>query len=70
MREFSVILATDQKYGIGKNGQLPWNLPKELKSFIDKTVTTIDNKKQNAVIMGRNTAERLSFFNLIIILRV
>jgi len=59
MRPFSVIVAFDSQYGIGKNGQLPWVLPMDLKNFKEITSTVTDPSKKNAVIMGRKTWESL-----------
>ncbi len=52
---FSLIVAIDSKNGIGKNGQLPWHLPADLKHFREITCTVRDPKKQNVVLMGRKT---------------
>ena len=59
MKEFSIIAAFDSRYGIGKNGQLPWNLPSDLKHFKEITCAVSDPTKKNAVIMGRKTWESL-----------
>ena len=48
---FSLIVATDQEWGIGKDGVMPWDLPGELKHFQDVTI----GDGNNAVIMGRVT---------------
>ncbi|MEJ7691742.1 dihydrofolate reductase [Daejeonella sp.] len=48
----SLIVATDEKNGIGKNNQLPWHLPADLKHF--KTLTT-----GHPIIMGRKTFESI-----------
>lgn len=55
IRPFSVIVAMDSKRGIGKNNQLPWHLPGELRHFKTLTAKTKTPHKQNAVIMGRKT---------------
>lgn len=55
---FSIIVAVDRDFGIGKEGVLPWNLPSEIKHF--KEITTADyNGHQNVVIMGRKTWESI-----------
>jgi len=59
MKEVYIIVATDSKLGIGKDGTLPWNLKNELKYFSKITKTTDDPAKQNLVIMGWNTWESL-----------
>jgi len=49
------ILACDEDWGIGKNGDLPWpHNPADLKWFKDCTLN-------NAVVMGRNTWDSLPF---------
>ncbi|MBU1036564.1 dihydrofolate reductase [Patescibacteria group bacterium] len=55
---FSIIVALDQKRGIGINNKLPWNIKADLKHFSDITINP-SNDKQNVVIMGRKTWESL-----------
>lgn len=54
---FSIIVAADEKMGIGKNGKLPWGLklPTDL-AFFHKTTR---GRGRNAVIMGRTTWESI-----------
>lgn len=59
MIPFNIIVAVDAKNGVGKNGQLPWRLPGELRHFKDITTTIKDATKQNVVIMGRKTWDSL-----------
>ena len=59
MRPFSIIVAFDAQYGIGKNGQLPWGLSLDLKHFKEITTTVTNPAKKNACIMGRKTWESL-----------
>ena len=58
----SIIVATDEKGGIGKDNKLMWNIPSDLKRF--KEITTknqigINNNIKNTVIMGRKTYESI-----------
>jgi dihydrofolate reductase/thymidylate synthase len=57
-RTVSVIVATTQKGGIGKDGTLPWKLPEDMAHF-KKVTTAAPSGKQNAVIMGRKTWESI-----------
>lgn len=44
---------------IGKNGKLPWKIPKDM-SFFYKLTRTTENDKKNIVIMGKNTFQSLN----------
>lgn len=57
--KFSLVVAVDQEFGIGKNNTMPWRLPSDLKYFSDVTTGVQDQQKTNAVIMGRKTWESL-----------
>ncbi|WP_026897981.1 dihydrofolate reductase [Daejeonella oryzae] len=48
----SIIVAADENNGIGKNNQLPWHLPADLKHF--KNLTT-----GHPIIMGRKTFDSI-----------
>jgi len=54
MKNFSIIVAMDQNQGIGKDGQLPWHLPRDMKFFKEMTLKARPGRR-NAVIMGRKT---------------
>ncbi len=54
-----IIVAVDEKNGIGKNGRLPWKLKKEYKYFRETTCKTNDPSKLNMVIMGHRTWDSL-----------
>lgn len=56
---FSIIVAMDEKRGIGKNGDLPWRLPEDLKHFKNITIATDHSECNNVVIMGRKTWDSL-----------
>jgi len=53
--EFSIILAVDEKNWLGKNNNLAWHLPSDMKYFSKTTKSTKDLGKHNAVIMWRKT---------------
>lgn len=53
MRNYKMIVAMDEKGGIGKNNDLPWKIKTDMQYF--KTMTTSDGKLKNVVIMGRKT---------------
>lgn len=52
MPDISIIVAHDDKQGIGKNGQLPWHLSKDLQHFKALTLN-------HPVIMGRKTFDSI-----------
>jgi dihydrofolate reductase len=56
--KFSIVVAVDLELGIGKNNNLPWRLPGDMKFFKTLTSTAAEGKR-NAVIMGRKTWESL-----------
>lgn len=47
-----IIAAMDEKNAIGKNGDIPWHFPEDLKHFKEKTTG-------HSVLMGRKTYESL-----------
>ena len=49
---FSLIVAHDDAYGIGKNGKIPWNCPDDIKYFKSMTINQV-------IIMGRKTYESI-----------
>ncbi len=50
----SLLLAMDRNNLIGRNNDLPWHLPKDLRFFKEKTLG-------NRIIMGRKTFESIGF---------
>ena len=61
---FSIIAAVSNTNGIGKNGQIPWNEPIDMKFFKEITSKVDNPSKRNAIIMGRLTYESLKGRNL------
>lgn len=59
MRPFSIVVAMDDRQGIGKQGDLAWRISADLKYFKEITMRTADSLKRNAVIMGRKTWDSL-----------
>lgn len=58
MKGFSIIVAATQKGGIGKDGNLPWRLPKDM-AFFKQTTSAAAEGRMNAVILGRKTWESI-----------
>lgn len=56
---FSIIAAIDAEGGIGKNGQIPWQISADMKRFKEITTTVRSAGKKNVVLMGRRTWESL-----------
>ena len=65
-----VVAATENGFGIGKEGGLPWRLPGDMAFFKEVTMKvdspspsgvhqTGSDKIENAVIMGRKTYESI-----------
>ena len=52
-------VCTDTKNGIAKDNTIPWQYKEELELFKILTSRTISKELQNALIMGRTTAETL-----------
>ena len=52
--EIHLIWAQENNGGIGKNGQLPWHIPEDLKNFKRLTLNS-------TIVMGRKTWESLPF---------
>ena len=52
---YNLIVAFDSKRGIGRENQLPWYFPEDLKYFSKLT----RGNKNNAIIMGKNTWQSL-----------
>lgn len=48
----SIIVATDNKFGFGKDGKIPWHYPEDFKFFKETT-------KEKTLIMGRKTFDDL-----------
>lgn len=58
MKNFSIIVAADDKNWIWKNNDLAWRLSADLKNFKKITIDSED-WKQNAVVMWRKTWESI-----------
>ena len=52
---FKIIVALDNKHGIGKNNTIPWKCSKDLKYFFNLTT----GNGNNAIIMGKNTYDSI-----------
>lgn len=58
---FKIIAATSPSGGIGFKGNLPWRNSTDMKYFKNITTQRLDERKTNAVIMGRNTFKSLHY---------
>lgn len=58
MRSFAIVVALDDKQGIGKANALPWRLARDMQRFKDVTIPAPAGR-QNAVVMGRKTWDSL-----------
>ncbi len=54
---FNIILATDNKYGIARDGVIPWYITEDLRFFRQKTANNYLGKR--VIIMGRKTSDTL-----------
>lgn len=59
LKKYSLVIAVDEKNGIGKDWILAWDIPEDRKYFRLVTSTTKNKNKKNAVIMGRKTWESI-----------
>lgn len=53
--KLNLVVAACNDWGIGKDGQLPWRLKKDMEFFKKMTTQTDNPDKKNVVIMGRKT---------------
>ena len=55
MRSFAAVVAADEEWGIGRDGDLAWRLPGDMRWFRELTIGKPPEGVQNTVIMGRKT---------------
>lgn len=54
--KISLIVCTDDRNGIAKNGQIPWSIKEDMHFFYDVTTTKNNSTDpSNVIIMGKNT---------------
>lgn len=59
MTRFDIVVAADEAGGIGKEGEIQWRLPGDLRFLKKKTTDVASEGERNAVIMGRKTWETI-----------
>nr|XP_033808959.1 dihydrofolate reductase-like isoform X3 [Geotrypetes seraphini] len=52
-----LVAAVSRNMGIGRKGDLPWNLPNEFKYFIEKITAVLEPGKKNLLIWGHKSFE-------------
>jgi dihydrofolate reductase len=58
--DLGIVVAVDSKNGIGKDGDLPWGrIRGDMKHFLNTTTSGSTQERQNAIVMGRRTAESM-----------
>jgi dihydrofolate reductase len=55
LKGFAIVVAADAAWGIGKAGDLAWNLPGDMAWFRQVTTGEDPGNARNSVIMGRKT---------------
>ena len=55
MSQLDIVVAADEAWGIGKNEQIPWRLPGDMRWFKELTCTQEPVGTLSIVIMGRKT---------------
>ena len=56
--EFNLVVCIDNKYGIAKNGDIPWKI-KEDSDYFKDLIKTKYNGKSNIIVSGRKTFEKM-----------
>jgi dihydrofolate reductase len=59
VKTFAIVAAIDEARGLGRDGDLIWNLPGDMRFFRDITTRTNSELTRNAVLMGRLTWESI-----------
>ena len=59
MKSFAIVAAIDSARGLGRDGDLVWHLPGDLRFFRDLTSRTNNALKSNVILMGRLTWESI-----------
>jgi dihydrofolate reductase len=55
--DLTIVVALDDRNGIGRDNRIPWHIKDDLKFFRLVTTTVADSSKHNAIIVGRKTYE-------------
>ena len=56
---FNIIVAVDEKNGIGKENTIPWKCKSDMKYFRETTLKTKKEGLKNIIVMGRKTYKSL-----------
>jgi dihydrofolate reductase/thymidylate synthase len=59
MSKINLIVCTDSKGGISKNGKIPWKIDEDYNYFRDTITDKSNSNNPNIIIFGRNTYEQM-----------
>ena len=58
MSRLTLVVAATKQNGIGRNGTMPWHIPKDL-AYFSRVTTNAPAAQMNMVLMGRKTWESI-----------
>jgi dihydrofolate reductase / thymidylate synthase len=59
-KRVNLIVAVDSRWGIAKNGRIPWDIKEDKNFFTDVTKRIYGENKMNAMILGKNSWKEIT----------